>query len=211
LLALEAFLGGPIPAEALEPALRGARVPGRTQLLEAPGRRPVLLDGAHNRGGVEALARYVTSKFPGREVEALFAVMRDKDAVAVYRETRRFARTVRFVPLEDRYPRALTLAELRALLAGGGGEGGAPAGVERTEGSIDADESARTADLAALREFPRDAEEVERALDTLLREDGEGPDLVVVCGSLYLLGSLIPKLIPMYPGLAWFRQFDGEA
>jgi hypothetical protein len=134
--------------------------------------------------------------------------MRDKDAAAVYREVRRFARRIRFVPLDDRYPRALTLAELRALLAGEGG--GDAAGVERAEDSTDAEEGARAADLAALREFPRDAEEAGRTLDALLREGGEGPDLVVVCGSLYLLGSLIPRLIPMYPGLAWFRQFEGE-
>jgi dihydrofolate synthase/folylpolyglutamate synthase len=42
LLAMEIFLGRALPpAEALIPALRASRVPGRTQLLEAPGMLPV--------------------------------------------------------------------------------------------------------------------------------------------------------------------------
>lgn len=205
LLAMETFLQGPLPpAETLIPFLRAAKVPGRTQLLEETGMLPVLLDGAHNPGGMAALEAHLRSRFPGRRVLALFAVMRDKDFVSVYRSVKGFAAEVWFVPLEAKFPRALPYADLIAALA--------------------------PEERAALRPFPLDAE----SLAALLRAPGDStaapasaatasapspvpssippaiPDLVVICGSLYLLGEVIPMLLPHYRGLSWFRQFQGE-
>ncbi len=197
LLAMETFLRGPLPpADVLVPRLRAAKVPGRTQLLEETGMLPVILDGAHNPGGMEALAAHLRSAFPGRRILALFAVMRDKDFAAVYRSVRGFASEVLFVPLEAKFPRALPYADLIAALEP----------VER----------------AGLRPFPLEAE----ALTALLRlskgieaspvsaekpeEASPRPDLVVICGSLYLLGEVIPMLLPYYRGLDWFRKFQGE-
>ena len=48
------------------------------------------------------------------------------------------------------------------------------------------------------------------ALEALLRDGKGGFDLAVFCGSLYLLGEVIPMLLPHYRGLEWFRQFQGE-
>jgi dihydrofolate synthase/folylpolyglutamate synthase len=164
------------------PRLREARVPGRTQLLTATGRLPLVLDGAHNPGGMEALAAWLRKAFPGARVLALFSLMRDKDAASVVRALRSFAAEIAFVPLE-RYPRALGFAELGTALAS--------AGVA----------------AAGIREFPLET----AALDDLLRPSPGKPDLVVACGSLYLLGELIPRLVPWYPDLEPFRQFLGES
>ena len=191
LLAMEAFLKGPLPArERLIPALAASRVPGRTQLLEEPGMLPVLLDGAHNPGGIAALRAHLLRDFPGRRILALFSVMRDKDVAAVYGGIKGFAAEARFISLEGKFPRALPYAELQDALAHAhaGGEGALP------------------------RAFPLRAD----ALETLLRPAAAAPDpenrfdLVVICGSLYLLGEMIPLLLPHYSGLAWFRQFQGE-
>lgn len=192
LLILETFLDtrgeGPLPAaEVLEPRLREARVPGRTQLLDEPGRLPLLLDGAHNPGGMEALSAYIRRAFPGRRILALFSVMKDKDVAAVYRAVHGFAAEVLFVPLAKRFPRALTLPELEAALAETG--------------------AASPGDRAGLREFLLEA----GALEDLLKPGApHGADMVVVCGSLYLLGEVIPLLTAHYRGLHAFRQFEGE-
>lgn len=210
LVAMETFLKGPLPpASVLVPALEASRVPGRAQLLEAPGWAPVLLDGAHNPAGIEALGEYVRMAYPQDRITALFSVMRDKDFAAVYRGIRGFASRVLFLSLEGRFPRALSFAELSDALT-----------PEEREG---------------LEPFPLEA----TALETLLRrpsatDDGKTPpgaspagasppgaspavpvsgmefDRAVVCGSLYLLGEVIPMLMPRYPQLAWFRQFEGE-
>jgi dihydrofolate synthase/folylpolyglutamate synthase len=181
LLAMEAFLGRALPPpETWIPALRASRVPGRTQLLTAPGLPPVLLDGAHNPGGIEALAAYLARAFPGRRIRALFAVMKDKDYAAVFRSVLGFAARVTFVPLGEAFPRALSFAELEAALS--------------------PEERAR---IDVLPPGPG-------ALEAWLRAPEGAPDLVVACGSLYLLGTLIPRLVPLYPGLAWFRRFADE-
>ena len=181
LLAMETFLGRALPPpEKWIPALRSARVPGRTQGLEAPGLTPLLLDGAHNPGGIEALASHLARAYPGRRIHALFAVMKDKDYASVFRRALAFAERVRFVPLGDEFPRALSFAELRAGLS--------------------PEEAAR------VEEFP-----LSRAsLEAWLRAPAGAPDLIVACGSLYLLGRLIPYLVPLYPGLEGFRRFEEE-
>jgi folylpolyglutamate synthase/dihydropteroate synthase len=151
---METFLSGPLPAsDTLIPFLRAAKLPGRTQLLEGMGMVPVLLDGAHNPGGMAALEAYVKSEFPGRKILAIFAVMRDKDFASVFQSV--LGLRVRTLGLT---PEALQPWIRKNLTP--------------------------NADLK--------------------------PDLVVVCGSLYLLGEVIPMLLPHYPDLAWFRQFAGE-
>lgn len=181
LLAMETFLGRALPGpETLVPALRSARVPGRTQLLAAPGLPAVMLDGAHNPDGIAALASHLGRAFPGKRVHAVFSVMQDKDYAAAIRGVLAFAERVRFVPLGDRYPRALPYDALRAAL---------------TE-----------AEMARVDLFPA----APGAFAAWLRAAPEPPDLTVVCGSLYLLGHLIPELAQLYPELGWFLQFEDE-
>ena len=181
LLAMETFLGRALPPpETWIPALRSARMPGRTQLLEAPGLPPVLLDGAHNPGGIDALAAYLARAFPGRRILTLFAVMKDKDYAAVFRRVLDFSARIFFVPLGDEFPRALAFVELEAALA--------------------------PEERARVEAFPLSP----GAVEAWLRGSVPQGDLVVVCGSLYLLGKTIPQLVPLYPGLAWFRRFSDE-
>jgi dihydrofolate synthase/folylpolyglutamate synthase len=185
LLAMETFLGRALPsADALIPALLGSRVPGRTQLLEAPGMLPVLLDGAHNPGGMAALEAHLLRAYPGKRIVALFSVMRDKDVAGVYASIRGFASRVLFLPLDGKFPRALPYAELEGALA-----------------------SPRSIPIRVPEPMPLEA----GPLEALLRDREGGFDLAVFCGSLYLLGEVIPLLLPHYPGLGWFRQFQADA
>lgn len=63
-------------AAAITTGLAAVRWPGRLQVV---CRKPlVLLDGAHNAAGTEALAAEVRARAAGRRVRVLFGVMRDK-------------------------------------------------------------------------------------------------------------------------------------
>jgi dihydrofolate synthase/folylpolyglutamate synthase len=63
--------------------LSGARVPGRFEVLS---RRPlVIVDGAHNPAGMEALAASIDMIAPAGRVVLLFAAMGDKDLPAMAR------------------------------------------------------------------------------------------------------------------------------
>jgi dihydrofolate synthase/folylpolyglutamate synthase len=193
LLAMETFLGRALPPpETWVPALRASRVPGRTQWLEAPGLPPILLDGAHNPGGLEALSGHIARAFPGRRIHALFSVMQDKDYAAVARRVLAFAERIRFVPLGPEFPRALAFEDLAAALT--------------------PEERARVErfPLGTGTEDGTEARTEDGALEAWLRAPSGRPDLIVACGSLYLLGKLIPRLAPLYPGLAWFRRFADE-
>ena len=181
LLAMETFLGRALPsAGLLVPALQAARIPGRTQLLTAQGRLPLILDGAHNPDGIAALTGWLAQAWPGKRILALFSVMKDKDYAGICRSVLGFAESVRFVPLDEKFPRALPYAELEA--------------------SLSEAERRRVQPLA-----------LERAtLEAVVTEAPGGSDLIVACGSLYLLGELIPKLIPYSPGLNGFRRYEAD-
>jgi folylpolyglutamate synthase/dihydropteroate synthase len=142
---------------------------------------PLLLDGAHNPGGVEALSRYLENgpRKEGRRARFFFAVMRDKDFAALYRQLRTLSDDIVYLDLTATFPRALPFSELCAALAP----------EERT----------------GLREAPISWE----ALAPLLLPGG-GADFAVVCGSLYLLGEIIPTLLPHYRGLEGFEKMLEE-
>lgn len=194
LLAMEVFLSGPLPpGEALLPFLTNAKLPGRTQLLQSQNCKPVLLDGAHNPGGMDALAAYIHKEFPHRNILALFAVMRDKDYLEVFRQVLTFADQVGFISLEKKFPRALPYSELVA-------------GLSKEE----------QAKVISFNPNPISIDEIlkNRTKEKMDSEtlEMQKADLVVVCGSLYLLGEVIPMLLPYFKDLSWFRQFlmDGE-
>ena len=90
-------------------AIGSTRWEGR---LETVRRRPlVLLDGAHNAEGAEALAGYL-KEIVGRPVVLVFAAMRDKDLRAMTRVLFPFAETV--VLTRVPYKRSATPEEIRA-------------------------------------------------------------------------------------------------
>ncbi len=53
--------------------------PGRLHLIEQDNNRRILLDGAHNIGGVESLAAALTQYFPGIKPTLVLGILRDKD------------------------------------------------------------------------------------------------------------------------------------
>jgi dihydrofolate synthase/folylpolyglutamate synthase len=79
----EAFsraIGRPIGSRAIRHGLETTRWPGRMQLI--PGAPPILLDGAHNAAGAEALAAHLALR-GGPKPVLLFAAMADKDVAAI--------------------------------------------------------------------------------------------------------------------------------
>jgi len=93
LAALEAVLGEDIFAEPLSTSVREAlgsiSWPGRLELLQldrfngfenlVPGRRRILLDGAHNPAGVESLREALRAEFPFRKLLLVWGAMQDKN------------------------------------------------------------------------------------------------------------------------------------
>lgn len=178
-LALEAFHGKMLPPSApWLPSLRAARMSGRTQWLQGENVIPLMLDGAHNPGGVEALCRYLREGHHGRP-RFFFSVMRDKEFTTLYRELRSLSDDIVYLDLSPAFSRALTVEELRDAL--------------------------KPEERTGLR-----AEKISwESLAPLLRP-GNGADYAVVCGSLYLLGEIIPTLLPRYRGLEEFDRMLKE-
>jgi dihydrofolate synthase / folylpolyglutamate synthase len=82
LAAAEAFFGDPLSAEVVEEAFSSVQVPGR---LEVAGHEPlVLLDGAHNVAGAEALARALVEEFPSNGPSvAVLGMLAGRDPSAI--------------------------------------------------------------------------------------------------------------------------------
>jgi dihydrofolate synthase/folylpolyglutamate synthase len=183
-LALEAWHGTALPPEGeWIPTLRGARMPGRMQRLAAPGYLPVLLDGAHNPDALEALrAALVLNPF-GQNVRTLrifFSVMSDKDYSGLITTLYAISGDLVFVDLSASNPRALPATVLRAAWP-----------------------------TAVPPETLRVINPTPEALEPLLRT-GSGADATLFCGSLYLLGAVIPHLAAHYPGLEEFEKLKAE-
>lgn len=78
----EAFFGSPLSEEVVEQALGSVQVPGR---LEVVGHDPlVVLDGAHNVAGIEALARALAEDLPvDEESVAVMGMLQGRDPSAM--------------------------------------------------------------------------------------------------------------------------------
>jgi dihydrofolate synthase/folylpolyglutamate synthase len=81
LAAAEMVVGGTLDAGPLRDAVAGVRMPGRLELV--PGRPDVLLDGAHNPAGMEAMVASLPAELAGRRPVAVVSVLGDKDAGAM--------------------------------------------------------------------------------------------------------------------------------
>lgn len=80
LAATEALLGG-VDADAVRTGFAAVRSPGRLEVV--PGDMPVLLDGAHNPAGAEALADVLSTELGGRRVVVVLGAMGDKDCAGI--------------------------------------------------------------------------------------------------------------------------------
>lgn len=81
LAAAELVVGGALEPGPLRDAVGGVRMPGRLELF--PGRPDVLLDGAHNPAGMEAMVQSLPAVLAGRRPVAVVSVLGDKDAGAM--------------------------------------------------------------------------------------------------------------------------------
>ncbi len=70
----------PIEESALRSGLASVDWPGRMQRLQTSSGQTVLLDGAHNADGAEALHIALQEEFPGSKPTMIFGVFRDKDS-----------------------------------------------------------------------------------------------------------------------------------
>jgi dihydrofolate synthase/folylpolyglutamate synthase len=82
---------------AIRAGLKKTSWPGRFQVL--PG--PVVLDGAHNPAGAEALAATLRAQYPGRKIALILGVLRDKDYRAVCRILAPVADQIYCVPVRS--------------------------------------------------------------------------------------------------------------
>lgn len=130
----------PVDDAAIRRGLAALRWPGRLQDLPRPGRRPLLVDGAHNPAGAAALAAHLDAAGLSGRVDLVLGVLADKAAGEIFAPLATRVRKVVLVPpastramppeaLAARLgrpdlPRAGTLAE--ALDALGGADGDAP-------------------------------------------------------------------------------------
>jgi len=122
LRAAEAFLGHEPSREHVVAVAAQLVVRGRFEVLE--GRPVTLLDGAHNDGGIEALAESLPAFAAGRRLVAVVSILDDKDAAGML--TRLLAHCDEVVCTACTSPRALPPATLASLA---GQIGGAAASV----------------------------------------------------------------------------------
>jgi dihydrofolate synthase/folylpolyglutamate synthase len=73
----------PVSESAIAEGLRTARWAGRLQVVEEPGGRILLLDGAHNPAGAQTLAAALQSRFAGRRPALVLGAMCDKDCAGI--------------------------------------------------------------------------------------------------------------------------------
>lgn len=120
--AAEALLGR-LDLDAARAAAASTVVPGRFQVLAPSGDdgAEVVLDGAHNAGGIAALAGSLPEFLAGRPLVAVVSVLDDKDAAAMLAELLPLCAGAVFTTNAN--PRALSPATL-ASLAGQVGAGG---------------------------------------------------------------------------------------
>jgi dihydrofolate synthase/folylpolyglutamate synthase len=69
----------PVGNDAIRVGLETVRWPGRLQLVKTSAGQTILLDGAHNVAGAEALRRALVELFPAANPAFVLGVMRDKD------------------------------------------------------------------------------------------------------------------------------------
>ena len=131
--------------------------PGRLQLVTRPGGQRILLDGAHNLAGVEALAIALQQHFPNAKPTFILGMLADKD----WR------------------PMCARLATLAGRILT------VPVGSERT---------AKAAELAAVCRETRTLETVECSSLAETAQRTANDPLVVITGSLYLVGEALGLL-----------------
>ncbi|MDR1571025.1 MAG: bifunctional folylpolyglutamate synthase/dihydrofolate synthase [Clostridiales Family XIII bacterium] len=100
-------------AQGIRLGMEKARQPGRFEILR--GSPDIVLDGAHNEAGAEALARTVAELYPGERTLALIGVLNDKRIESMLASVDGFADE--YIATEPDSERRLPAERLRAAIA----------------------------------------------------------------------------------------------
>lgn len=111
--AVRAFLGHDLDPAALSDAAEHVSVPGRFDVRD--GKPVLLLDGAHNVGGIEALCQSLPEFLGGRRLVTVVSILDDKDAAPML--ARLLEQSSTLVCSACSSPRALPAATLASLAA----------------------------------------------------------------------------------------------
>ena len=115
--AAQAFLGRELDGDAVADAAAAVSVPGRFEVHD--GAPVVVFDGAHNDGGIEALAESLPAFLAGRRLVVVVSILDDKDAAGMLRRLLEHADTLVCAAISS--PRALPAATLASLAGQLGG------------------------------------------------------------------------------------------
>jgi dihydrofolate synthase/folylpolyglutamate synthase len=96
----------PIKEEAIFQGLKRTRWPGRFEIFD----HQVILDGAHNIGGVESLIQTLKAMYRGYYIKCLFCMMKDKEHEKVIMELDNVVDEFHFTEID--YPRRANAADL---------------------------------------------------------------------------------------------------
>ncbi|HEY5913013.1 MAG TPA: folylpolyglutamate synthase/dihydrofolate synthase family protein [Verrucomicrobiae bacterium] len=91
----------PVAVEVIRSALNRVRWAGRLQLVTRPSGQRVLLDGAHNIGGAEALGAALREYFPDARPALVLGILRDKDWSAMCALLAPLASRILLVPVHS--------------------------------------------------------------------------------------------------------------
>ncbi|MBQ9415938.1 MAG: bifunctional folylpolyglutamate synthase/dihydrofolate synthase [Clostridia bacterium] len=103
--------GWPVTGQGIRKGLEAVRWPGRFECLERSV--PLFFDGAHNPQGIRAALDSIEVYFPGRKVDLLTSVMKDKDYPAMARMLA--PHTMHVFCTQSQGDRALPASELEAV------------------------------------------------------------------------------------------------
>jgi dihydrofolate synthase/folylpolyglutamate synthase len=90
-----------VSEEAIRIGLAAVRWPGRLQLITRSSGQKILLDGAHNVAGAEALALALKQHFPSAKLTLVFGILRDKDWAAMCGILAPMAERILLVPVQS--------------------------------------------------------------------------------------------------------------
>jgi dihydrofolate synthase / folylpolyglutamate synthase len=92
----------PVTDEQIRAGLLDVRWAGRLQLIEHDDGRKILLDGAHNIGGAEALAKAWQTYFSAGEATLVLGILEDKDCDAICETLAPLAKRIVAVPVNSK-------------------------------------------------------------------------------------------------------------
>ncbi|HEX6879110.1 MAG TPA: cyanophycin synthetase, partial [Terriglobales bacterium] len=160
-------LGFSMTAAQIADGISSTRWPGRFQYVSGEGNRPeIILDVAHNPAGAWALRGALSERFRDRPIYLVFGAMRDK-AIAEIAGILFPTAEVVIATHTEHNPRSATTAEIREAASRTGAE---------------------------LVEVPAVKDAIQKAIEVASEHNHLGAPLIVVTGSIYIVGEAMESL-----------------